>query len=173
MVQRSLCAGRLLRGGEAERKSRPAPLEMTLGEAGSDAAQRRRTGRATRGGGRPYHELHREQLPEEGEVVCAGGDKSGTCDYGLPLERDKLRSLASNAARCGQSCSVTAVNFNPSPLPGSLCRTIASVLIWPSWTRKSSLVFMPTGRGPGAAINKPPALRSWTRETSSLPLQRQ
>jgi hypothetical protein len=58
-------------------------------------------------------------------------------------------------------------------LPGSIWRTIASVRIWPSWTRKSSLALVPTGRGPGAAINRPPALRSRTGETSSLPLQRQ
>ena len=94
-------------------------------------------------------------------------------DYGLPRERDSCRSLVSNAARCGQSCSVTAVNFNPSPLPSSICRTIASALICPSWTRKSSLAFIPTGRGLGVAINRPPALRSRTGETSSVPLQRQ
>lgn len=102
------------------------------------------------------------------------GDKSRACDYGLPRERDGDRSLVSNAARRGESCSVTAVNWNPRPLPDSKCRTIASVRIWPSWTRKSSLALVPTGRGLlGAARNRPPALRSRTRETSSLPLQRQ
>jgi hypothetical protein len=61
-----------------------------------------------------------------------GRDKSRSCDYALPGERDGFRSLVSNAARCSQSCSVTAVNFNPSPLPGSACRTTASALICPS-----------------------------------------
>lgn len=88
-------------------------------------------------------------------------------------ERDKLRSRVSNAARCGESCSVTAVNFKPSPLPGTMCRTMASTRIWPSWTRKSSRALVPTGSGLVAAINRPPALRSRTRETSSIPLQRQ
>jgi len=45
-------------------------------------------------------------------------------------------------------------------------RTTASVLICPSWTRKSSLAFIPTGRGPGVAMDRPPAPRSRTRETS-------
>jgi hypothetical protein len=106
-------------------------------------------------------------------VLVHGRDKSGPCDYGLPRGRGRLRSLVSNAARCGQSCSVTALNFNPSPLPGSICRTIASARICPSWTRKSSLAFVPTGRGTRVARNRPPALTSRTRETSSLPLQHQ
>src|SRR5713226_719389 len=105
--------------------------------------------------------------------LVRGRDKSRPFDYSLLREQDGFRSLASNAARCAKSCSVTAVNFNPSPLPGSECRTTASALICPSCTRKSSLAFIPTGRGVGVSMNIPPELRSRRRETSSTPLQRQ
>src|SRR6266849_6882627 len=106
-------------------------------------------------------------------LMAHGRDKSRPGDYGLLRERDRLRTLVSNAAKCGQSCSVMAVNFNPSPSPGSKCRTIASALICPPWTRKSTLAFIPTGCRPAVAMNRPPAPRSRTRETSSLPSQRQ
>jgi hypothetical protein len=54
---------------------------------------------------------------------------NGQCVH-VPL--DKPRSLVTNAVRRGPSCSVSAVNFNPSPLPGFAWRTTASALICPS-----------------------------------------
>jgi hypothetical protein len=71
------------------------------------------------------------------------------------------------------SSGVTAMNFSPNPSPDFACCTAASALICPSWTRKSSLTVAPTVRGPSVSRNKPFALRSRTRETSSRPLQRQ
>src|SRR5882762_6739904 len=47
-------------------------------------------------------------------------------------DRDKPRSLVTNAVRRGPSSAVSAVNLNPSPLPGFTCRTTASALICPS-----------------------------------------
>ena len=52
--------------------------------------------------------------------------------FELVRDWDKPRSLVINAVRRGPSSSVSAVNFNPSPLPGFTCRTTASALICPS-----------------------------------------
>src|SRR6267154_1723349 len=52
--------------------------------------------------------------------------------FELVRDWDKPRSLVTNAVRRGPSSSVSAVNFNPSPLPGFTCRTTASALICPS-----------------------------------------
>jgi hypothetical protein len=45
---------------------------------------------------------------------------------------DTVRILLSSATSRGQSLSVIAVNLNPSPPPGTRCRTTASALICPS-----------------------------------------
>jgi hypothetical protein len=45
---------------------------------------------------------------------------------------DRVRILLSSATNCGQSLSVIAVNFKPSPPLGTRCRTTASALICPS-----------------------------------------
>src|SRR6202047_5015568 len=91
--------------------------------------------------------------------------------FELVRDWDKPRSLVTNAVRRGPSSSVSAVNFNPSPLPGFTCRTTASALIFPSSKRKSSLIVVSTSRAFSVSTNKPPILRSRTREVSSLPLQ--
>ena len=61
-----------------------------------------------------------------------------------------------SATRFGQSRSVIAVNFKPTPPLGIRCCTTASILICPSRTRKSSLAFSPTGLGVGVERNSPP-----------------
>src|SRR5258708_19724101 len=53
----------------------------------------------------------------------------GPPSFRVGLGPGKLRSLVINAVRRGPSSSVSAVNFNPSPLPGFTCRTTASALI--------------------------------------------
>src|SRR2546425_1422489 len=92
-----------------------------------------------------------------------------TYNHGFPGNLDGLPSLVINAARRGESCSVSAVNFSPRPPEDFACRTRASALIGPSGTRKSILAFSPTGFAFDVAMHKPPALRSRTRETSSRP----
>jgi len=83
------------------------------------------------------------------------------------------RSLRINASRRGRSSSLTAVNFSANPRPGSTRRTIVSALICPSWTRNSSLAVEPTPLDLWVSRNRPPRLIFRTRETSSLPAQRQ
>src|SRR5882724_8527755 len=56
----------------------------------------------------------------------------GRLHFELVRDRDKRRRLVINSARRGPSSSVSAVNFNPSPLPGFTCRITASALICPS-----------------------------------------
>jgi hypothetical protein len=73
----------------------------------------------------------------------------------------------------GRSPSLTAVNFRPSPHPGFTCRTTASALICPSWTRKSTLALEPTGLGLAVSTNRPPRLTSRTCAVSSRSLHRQ
>src|ERR1700752_936391 len=75
-----------------------------------------------------------------------------------------------SAASFRRSCSITAVNFNPKPRPGTTCLTTASARICPSPTRKSTFVGEPTARGDRVSRNSPPRLKSRTRETSSRPL---
>src|SRR6266481_5484016 len=92
----------------------------------------------------------------------------------IPLNhRNELRSLFNNAMKCGRSPSLTAVNFRPSPHPGFTCRTTASALICPSWTRKSTLALEPTALGLAVSTNRPPRLTSRTRAVSSRSLHRQ
>src|SRR5882762_4571782 len=83
------------------------------------------------------------------------------------------RSLRINASRRGRSSSLTAVNFSANPRPGSIRRTMVSALICPSWTRNSSLAVEPTPLDLWVSRNRPPRLILRTRETSSLPAQRQ
>ncbi len=85
----------------------------------------------------------------------------------------RIATLFISATRRGQSWSVIAMNFNPSPPPGITCCTTASTLICPSGTRKSSLTLAPMRRGPVVERNNPPTLRSQMRETSSSPSHRQ
>src|ERR1700674_2851665 len=61
-----------------------------------------------------------------------------------------------SATRLGQTRSVIAVNFKPTPPLGIRCCTTASILICPSRTRKSNLAFSPTGLGVGVERNSPP-----------------
>src|ERR1700730_7763867 len=68
----------------------------------------------------------------------------------------KVRTRFISATRFGQSRSVIAVNFKPTPPLGIRCCTTASTLICPSRTRKSSLAFSPTGRRVGVERNPPP-----------------
>src|SRR6267143_4356669 len=87
--------------------------------------------------------------------------------------QDEERSLRINASRRGRSSSLTAVNFRANPRPGSTRRTRPSALIWPSWTRNSSLAVEPTPLDACVSRNRPPRLIFRTRETSSRPAQRQ
>ena len=83
-----------------------------------------------------------------------------------------LRSLAINAFRLFWSSLPIADNFNPSP-PEFTCRTTASAPIRPSWTRKSSLTEAPTAVDFVVSTNRPPMLKSRTRDVSSRPLEPQ
>src|SRR5215467_15717686 len=65
------------------------------------------------------------------------------------------------------------VNFSPIPEARFTWHTIASPLICPSSTRKSTLAVAPTGRGAAVSIKIPPTLRFRTRERLSRPLLRQ
>src|SRR4029077_19575905 len=94
-------------------------------------------------------------------------------NYDCPLDCFVALSLFSKAASFGRSCSLSAVNLNPSPTPDSARFTMASARICPSCTRKCSRVKTPAARGCGVSINSPPMLMSRTRETSSCPLHSQ
>jgi hypothetical protein len=85
-------------------------------------------------------------------------------------ERAMLRSLANSASNRGLPGSLSARNFIPTPAPCLAWRTMASALISPSCTRKSSRTETPVARGLGVCRNNPPVLKSCTRETSSWPL---
>src|SRR6266404_140980 len=81
-----------------------------------------------------------------------------------------LRSLAINALKRFWSSLFIANNFNPSP-PDFTCRTTASAPIRPSWTRKSTLTDTPTVVDFAVSTNRPPRLKSRTRDVSSRPLK--
>src|SRR5205807_9612419 len=71
----------------------------------------------------------------------------GTTKEGTLLVDAEVRMRFISATRVGQSRSVIAVNFKPTPPLGIRCCTTASALIGPSGTRKSSLALTPTCRG--------------------------
>ena len=86
---------------------------------------------------------------------------------------DRLRSRRIRAARRGRSSSIRAVNSNPNPCCGMMCRTVASALTCPSRTRKWRLTVVPTGLEVDVRRNTPPMLISEIRDTSSRPFDRQ
>jgi len=87
---------------------------------------------------------------------------------GLPRERDRFRSLVSNLRGLRPVLLRHAVNFNPSPLPGSICPHDRLVPDCPFWTEKIELGFhshRPWTRS--SPMEQTPAPRFRTRETSS------
>ena len=69
---------------------------------------------------------------------------------------------------CNRNLSPKAiwVNSTPRPSPGMMSRTTASARTLPPGTSKASLIFVPTGGGSVAAMNKPPMPSVLTREKS-------
>lgn len=90
-------------------------------------------------------------------------------NYALPGKCWVLRRRVISAAKLGRSCSMSAVNFNPSPAPGFAWRTTASARIWPSATRKSIRARVPKARVCGVSMKSPPMLMLRTCEISSRP----
>ena len=67
------------------------------------------------------------------ELVRKAMDSVKSGDEGhSPTNQDECFTRFSKAARCGQSSSLMAVNFRPTPRPEATWRTTASALIAPS-----------------------------------------